>query len=102
LEPGAPTELIAELRQRHARRLHNWLARDEKLFPEKRRESDAHRHLRIAMVAAEREAVIALRDEGKIGDPVLWVLQRDFDFESMLLELDDDRHVGPHHGEEEA
>jgi hypothetical protein len=48
------------------------------------------RRLRAAMIAAERGAVIALRDRGVIGDEVLRRVQRDLDLETMLLEADED------------
>jgi hypothetical protein len=37
------------------------------------------------MIAAEREAVIALRDRNEISDDVLRRLQNEFDHEEVLL-----------------
>jgi monovalent cation/hydrogen antiporter len=45
----------------------------------------AHFPLRLAMIAAEREAVIALRDRNEISDPVMRRLLREFDHEEVLL-----------------
>jgi monovalent cation/hydrogen antiporter len=41
--------------------------------------------LRLAMIAAERTAVIDMRDRNEIGDAVLRRLQREFDHEEVLL-----------------
>ena len=39
--------------------------------------------IRNAVLDAEREAVIGLRDDGIIGDEVLMRVQRDLDLESL-------------------
>jgi hypothetical protein len=44
-----------------------------------------HLHLRLAMIAAEREAVISMRDRNEIGDSVMRRLQQEFDHEEVLL-----------------
>ena len=54
------------------------------------REASGYRRLRTAMIAAERRAIIRLRDEGAIGDEVLRRVQRDLDLETMLLESGED------------
>lgn len=41
--------------------------------------------LRLAMIAAEREAVIAMRDRSEISDAVMRRLQKKFDHEETLL-----------------
>ena len=41
--------------------------------------------LRLAMIAAEREAVIAMRDRSEISDTVMRRLQKEFDHEETLL-----------------
>ena len=41
--------------------------------------------LRLAMIAAEREAVIAMRDRSEISDAVMRRLQKEFDHEETLL-----------------
>jgi CPA1 family monovalent cation:H+ antiporter len=45
----------------------------------------AHLRPRLAMIAAEREAVIALRDRNEISDVVMRRLQQEFDHEEVLL-----------------
>ena len=42
-----------------------------------------HMEIRNAVLDAEREAVIGLRDDGIIGDEVLMRVQRDLDLESL-------------------
>ena len=44
-----------------------------------------HWHLRLTMIAAEREAVISMRDRNEISDSVMRRLQREFDHEEVLL-----------------
>jgi monovalent cation/hydrogen antiporter len=44
-----------------------------------------HVQLRLAMLAAEREAVIAMRDRSEISDSVMRRLQRELDHEEVLL-----------------
>ena len=45
--------------------------------------------LRLAMLAAEREAVIDMRDRNEISDGVMRRLQQEFDHEELLLKHDD-------------
>jgi Na+/H+ antiporter len=45
--------------------------------------------LRLAMLAAEREAVIGMRDHGEISDAVMRRLQQEFDHEELLLKHSD-------------
>ena len=54
------------------------------------RVASSYRGLRAAMIAAEREALVQLRDRGVIGDDVLRRVQRDLDLETMLLESAED------------
>jgi Na+/H+ antiporter len=42
-------------------------------------------HLRLEMIASQRQAVISLRDRNEISDTVLRQLEREFDHEEMLL-----------------
>jgi hypothetical protein len=42
-----------------------------------------HLEIRNAVLAAEREAVIQLRDSGVIGDQVLRRIERDLDLEAL-------------------
>jgi monovalent cation/hydrogen antiporter len=50
----------------------------------------SYRALRSAMIDAERQALIRLRDQGVIGDDVLRRVQRDLDLETVLLESAED------------
>jgi len=52
----------------------------------------AYRRLRREMLEAGRRALIGLRDEGKISDTVMTTVQRDMDFEAMLLDAEEARH----------
>ena len=45
--------------------------------------------LRLAMLAAERETVIAMRDRNEISDAVMLRLQREFDHEEVILQRPD-------------
>jgi CPA1 family monovalent cation:H+ antiporter len=49
------------------------------------RRADSYQRLRLAMIAAERQELIRLRDEGRIGDGVLHRIERDLDLEQILL-----------------
>jgi CPA1 family monovalent cation:H+ antiporter len=89
-EPSASRSHIDDLRDRHARRLHHLMVKDHNtLFPEKREYFSIYRRLRGEMLAAERNALIKLRDDGVISDAVMHVVQHDFDLEATLLEHDE-------------
>jgi CPA1 family monovalent cation:H+ antiporter len=45
-----------------------------------------YERLRSAMIAAERRALVGLRDAGTIGDDVMATVQRELDFEQIVLE----------------
>ena len=45
-----------------------------------------HRLIRHAVIEAEREAVIRLRDDGRISDDVMRRVERDLDLEELRLE----------------
>jgi len=100
-------EVVRYLRKRHRQRARRWAAREaephegeaedvthvhftvapshEAAVIDERR-ADEYRRVRSAMLAAEQEAVLDLRDEGVIADDVMRRIQRDLDFETMLLE----------------
>jgi len=89
-DPDVPADHIQDLRDRHARRLHHLMVKDEPvLFPEKRQQMKVYRRLRLEMLQAERQALIQLRDDGLISDGVMLVVQRDLDLEATLLEQDE-------------
>lgn len=66
--------------RRHAARSHG--ERDEK----DERAADEARRLRNELVQAQRQAIIALRDQGKIDDDVLREVLRDLDLEEQRLQ----------------
>src|ERR1700691_3921040 len=75
-EEGAESE-IADLRKLAEHKL----AR----LGDSRGASSPHLRLRLSMIAAEREAVIAMRDRNEISDTVMRRLRREFDHEEVLL-----------------
>ncbi|HEV8215906.1 MAG TPA: Na+/H+ antiporter [Gemmatimonadaceae bacterium] len=101
-------EVARYLRQRYRQRARRWAAQEARQSESSPNKID-HRHsvtsppsheagmldeqrgveyarIRFAMILAERRAVIGLRDDGIIGDDVLATLQRELDFEQILLE----------------
>ncbi len=76
-EAGGEIETAAELRKMTAHQLER-LSISPSTPP-------AHLRLRLAMIAAEREAVIAMRDRNEISDTVMRRLQSEFDHEEVLL-----------------
>jgi len=84
-----PPDHVQELRDRHARRLHHLMVKDQPvLFPQKREQMAIYRRLRLEMLEAERKTLIQLRDDGQISDGVMLLVQRDLDLEATLLEQD--------------
>jgi monovalent cation/hydrogen antiporter len=74
---GADTDSATALRRISAHELQRWSG---SLSPPPRQVQ-----LRLGMIAAEREAVIAMRDRNEISDSVMRRLQREFDHEEVLL-----------------
>ncbi|MFL5493516.1 MAG: Na+/H+ antiporter [Gemmatimonadales bacterium] len=104
-QDGVEPDVLRYLRRKYAGRLDRWSARDREAHgaedPEHRalagrdgagaeRAATSYRRLRMAMIHAERRAVVGLRDKGEIGDEVLRRVQRDLDLETMLLESGED------------
>jgi CPA1 family monovalent cation:H+ antiporter len=105
---GSPTdhpEVVRYLRQRHRQRARRWAAReshtpaapwlrhdhvvaapshDAGVLDEER--VGVYQRLRRDMIAAELKAVFDLRDQGVIDDDVMRRIQRDLDFEWIMLE----------------
>lgn len=86
----------SEVSDRAAEVLRGWSARRRNAARERLRRnqtdidetpSDAFRRLRLAMLAAEREAFIAERDRGQIDDQVLRAALHGLDLEEATLEL---------------
>jgi CPA1 family monovalent cation:H+ antiporter len=100
-------EVVRYLRQRHRQRARRWAAREaqphegttediahDHFVPAPSHEAGAldehraveYRRVRSAMLAAELDTILTLRDDGVIGDDVMRRIQRDLDLETMLLE----------------
>ncbi|HEX3533352.1 MAG TPA: Na+/H+ antiporter [Gemmatimonadaceae bacterium] len=102
-------EVVRYLKQRHLQRARRWAAREAEPHesePEDVAQDHDHfttapsheaaaiddrraveyRRVRGAMLSAEQEAILDLRDRGVIADDVMRNIQRDLDLESMLLE----------------
>jgi len=102
-------EVVRYLRQRHRQRARRWAAREQEphdaesedvthdhdhftIAPSHEaaaiddRRGEEYRCVRAAMLHAETEAILDLRDRGVIDDDVMRRIQRDFDLETLLLE----------------
>ena len=76
-------ELIDQLRDRFEHEAgHVWPGTDGALDEAEQERLD-HLEIRTAVLDAERDAVIALRDDGVIGDEVLHRIERDLDLEAL-------------------
>jgi CPA1 family monovalent cation:H+ antiporter len=53
---------------------------------ERRQERIEHEQIQLAVIAAQRMAVIDLRDSGQINDETLRVIERELDFEEIRME----------------
>jgi len=96
---GSSPELLDHFRQRQRGLLELWNRREQLLWgrsiPQPSADdgdgaltevhSPAYRHLRAAMIAAERHAAVELCEGGVIGTDLLRRLQRDLDLETILL-----------------
>jgi CPA1 family monovalent cation:H+ antiporter len=100
-------EVARYLRQRHRQRARRWAAREERQLEHRSGEPthshfvtapshDAgaideqraaeYRRIRSAMIRAEQQALLDLRDRGEIGDDVMRNVQRELDLEQVLLD----------------
>jgi monovalent cation/hydrogen antiporter len=100
-------EVVRYLRTRHRQRARRWAAREKEphegaahdvqhehftVAPSHEaaaideRRGDEYRRIRSAMLRAEQDAILDLRDHDVIGDDVMRAIQRDLDLETMLLE----------------
>ena len=109
---GVDPEVVRVLWRQYSARVARWSARDREVHgaedPEHRaladrdgtgaeRQAEGHRRLSMAIIGAERLALLDLRDSGAIGDDVLRRVQRDLDLETMLLEAaEDDAPASPY------
>ncbi|HET7027116.1 MAG TPA: Na+/H+ antiporter [Candidatus Limnocylindrales bacterium] len=84
--------LIDHLEERYQHRVEHLPEEDDDggltLDPEHEAERVDHRAIRDALIAAEREAVIGLRDRHEISDEILRRLERELDLEELRLEAD--------------
>jgi monovalent cation/hydrogen antiporter len=86
-QDGAPADLVAELRARYQHQASLLATGDGEFDGETRQHVARHQTLRRDVVAAERAAILRLRDEGAISDQVLRRVERDLDLEEARLEL---------------
>jgi CPA1 family monovalent cation:H+ antiporter len=106
-------EVVRYLKQRQRQRARRWAAREaheqeaeetgkplaphEHYVPAPSHEAGAldderaaaYRRIRNDMIRAEHRSILELRDRGIIGDDVMRRIQRDLDFESMMLDTRD-------------
>jgi Na+/H+ antiporter len=76
-------ELVVQLRERFEHEAsHVWPTAEGPRDEEEQERLD-HLEIRTAVLDAEREAVIRLRDDGVIGDEVLHRIERDLDLEAL-------------------
>jgi CPA1 family monovalent cation:H+ antiporter len=59
---------------------------DEDLTAERRQERVEHQQIQLAVIRAERNAVIELRDSGEINDETLREIERELDLEELRME----------------
>ena len=66
--------------------MHRYFGRQQRRRHERDEETAArYRSARRAMIDAEREELLRLRDEGVIGDAVMRRIQHDLDLEQLFL-----------------
>ena len=76
-------ELVDQLRSRFAHEAEHALPGPDDEPNAADQEQLDHQAIRQAVVSAQREAVIALRDDGVIGDEALRRVERDLDLEAV-------------------
>ena len=86
-EDAESKEALAALEEKYRHRSHRYAARlrGERHARDEHR-SEASRRMRLSMLAAERDALLKLRDENVISDDVMRDIQRDLDLEQILIE----------------
>ncbi len=92
--PDDPPEVISVLRQRGEARAEAAWERLGRPETEYETPSEAYRRLRMAMLEAEREHILKVRDAGLIADEVLQRAQIALDVEESMLDRDEDDDVG--------
>ncbi len=76
-------ELVDQLRSRYEHEAGHVWPHPEAPRDDEEQELLDHLEIRNAVLAAERDAIIALRDDGIIGDEVLTRIERDLDLEAL-------------------
>lgn len=76
-------ELVEQLQARYDHEANHIWPHSESPRDEVEQEALDHFEIRSAVVAAQRDAVIRLRDDGIIGDDVLHRIERDLDLEAL-------------------
>ncbi|HEY3336160.1 MAG TPA: Na+/H+ antiporter [Candidatus Limnocylindrales bacterium] len=76
-------ELIDHLRETYAHRVEHIEPTEGQTVDEAIEELLEHRRIRRAVIDAEREAVIRMRDRGELSDEVMRRLERDLDLEEL-------------------
>ncbi|HEX5823812.1 MAG TPA: Na+/H+ antiporter [Candidatus Limnocylindrales bacterium] len=81
-------ELIDTLRAQYEHRTHHAELdhTDDEENDEAEQELIEHRQIRIAVIDAEREALVALRERGAVSDDVFRRVERDLDLEELRME----------------
>ena len=79
-------ELIEHLRETYAHRVEHIEPVEGQTVDEAEDELLEHRRIRRAVIDAEREAVIQMRDRGELSDVVMRRLERDLDLEELREE----------------
>lgn len=76
-------ELIDHLRETYAHRMEHIDPEDGTPLDEAEAELLVHRQMRRAVIDAERDAVIRMRDRGELSDEVMRRIERDLDLEEL-------------------
>ena len=81
-------ELIDTLRAQYTHRTHHAELRQDREQEDEEAEQELleHRQIRLAVLTAERESLIALRDRAAISDEIFRRVERDLDLEELRME----------------
>jgi CPA1 family monovalent cation:H+ antiporter len=88
--PDDPPEVIDQLRDRAERRSNTAWERLGRTQAELEPPSATYRRLRVEMLAAERETILAARDSGHVDDEVLRTAMASIDVEESLIDRVED------------
>lgn len=82
-------ELIDTLRAQYGHRSRHAELRQEQAEHDEAAEQELleHRHIRLSILEAEREALIALRERAAISDEIFRRVERDLDLEELRMEV---------------